>query len=407
MAESFASTGQVERAKRLALHLEDTLKVNPNINEVEANTVLNELIRVYGILGDFEKLSDMQQRLMILQDSMYSKERFLEVGKIENRYAIELKEKQVQSLQIANKLRAVEAERESKVRLLLIAIVIISVIGFAIVRALLKRQNKLSKYLIGQNSTIEEQKVSLENALGDLQRTQAHIFNSEKMAMLGQFTAGVAHELNNPLNFVSGGVSVLEEAADAAREGVFKTEQQLLRNIRHGVDQAIGIVKSLRVFSNPRSEIGFDAHANVAECVSASLLVLQSKIQNNNVKVVCDISDFTVVGHSGQLCQVFINLIDNAIYAVKDISKERRVIEILARTTNSKILIDFKDHGTGIDDYVKPNVFRPFFTTKPTGQGIGLGLFICNTILSGIEGTITFTSGHGQTIFTVELARPK
>lgn len=406
MARSFAGIGQIRKARWLMENREQIFNESDGF-VFNLAPELTERIEACEALGDLKRLIDAQRRLMILQDSMYSSDQFIEVGKTENHYKLKLKSQELKNLQITSSLKAIAADRETSIRFLLMSVVGITTIGLLLVRMLLTRQKRLSAYLTHQNATIELQRADLEKGLQELQRVQAHILNSEKMAMLGQFTARVAHELNNPLNFVSGGVSVLEEAVEEANLEL-KSELQILRDIRNGVDRAMNIVKSLRVFSNPRSEIGFDSHSDVAECMNASLLVLQSRIRNEGIKVVCDIPESIVIGHSGQLCQVFINLIDNAIDAVKHLPQDRKTIEILARKNASHVSIDFIDCGTGVPEPLQPKLFAPFVTTKPSGQGIGLGLFICKTILQGIGGSISLTNGNEQkTTFTISLARPK
>lgn len=408
MARSYIGKGEIEKALRLTEIYARIIGEENAPGGANLNSELITLAGVYQVLGDYKKLSQTQSRLLAFRDSVFSKERLVEVGRVESQYDLALKNKELKVLQMSNELNTAEADREMWVRFLLITTAVITTFGLLIVVKLLTQQNQLNESLATQNATIERQKHELENSIEELHRAQAHVLNSEKMAMLGQFTAGVAHELNNPLNFISGGVSVLEEAAETAGENAPREEVQILRNIRNGVDRAIAIVNSLRVFSNPRSEIGLDSHADLTECIKASLMVLQSKIRREEVHVVTDLTECMVTGHSGQLCQVFINLIDNALHAVKDMPRERKVIEIRSRKIESQAFVDFRDSGVGISESVQANLFQAFFTTKPTGQGIGLGLFICDTILRGIGGSVMVTSemNHGAT-FTVQLMRPK
>lgn len=407
MARSYVAMGQSGKARQLVT-VRDRRARDITIDVNERNLEFKEIAEVYAALSDFRKLSEIQGEILMLRDSLLSRSRLVEVGRVESRYELELKNNELKVLQISNRLHAAEAERELWVRFLLITTAVITTLGLLIVVKLLAQQNQLNESLAKQNATIEQQKIDLESSLQELQRAQAHVLTSEKMAMLGQFTAGVAHELNNPLNFISGGVSVLEEAAENAGNSASEEEMQILRNIRNGVDRAIAIVNSLRVFSNPRSEIGIDSHADLAECIKASLLVLQSKIKKEGVAVATDFTDCVVVGHSGQLCQIFINLIDNAIHAVKDMPQGQKNIEIRSRSATAHVLVDIRDSGVGIPESIQSNLFQAFFTTKPTGQGIGLGLFICDTILRGIGGSIMVTSKDGEgAMFTVQFMCPK
>lgn len=375
---------------------------------IQFSVELVNLASAYEALKDFKNLSKIQNQLLALRDSLFSRNRLIEIGRVESRYELELKNKELKVLQMASELHAAETERELWVRFLLLSTAVIATFGLLIVFKLLTQQNQLNESMGKKNATIEQQKRDLEISLSELQKAQAHVLTSEKMAMLGQFTAGVAHELNNPLNFISGGVSVLEEVTGKGDKGATPEELQILKNIRNGVDRAIAIVNSLKVFSNPRSEVGVDSYADLTECIKASLLVLQSKIKNEGVIVTTDFSACTVIGHSGQLCQVFINLIDNAIHAVREMPKGKKTIEIRSQSLPGEAFVYVRDSGVGIPESVQSNLFRAFYTTKPTGQGIGLGLFICETILRGIGGSVGVASKVGEgTTFTVQFVCPK
>ncbi len=405
MARSYIHIGQREKAVYwMALY--DQLDEQKNQDQYELMYQLRQLADAYDALGYFKQLIKIQSRIFSLGDSIYSSENLSRLGRIENRYTLELKNKEVKILQMSNELQIIAAAKQVWVRILLISVVVLTTFGLLLVNVLRAKQIRLNKSLQVQNSTIEEQKSKIEKSLRDLTQTQARILNSEKMLMLGQLTTGVAHELNNPLNFISGGISVFEEAAEEI--GLPRKEFQILHDIRVGIDQAMHIVGSLRVFFDPESAPGFFAHANIAECMTASLLVLQSKIRHHKIRIESNVPAFVVVGHSSQLCQVFINLLDNAIHAVKGLPEERKIIEILARRDSSRVLIDFKDHGYGIPETVRAKLFQPFYTSNPVGHRKGLGLFTSETILRKLNGSISFVS-HAQegTMFIVQLNVPE
>jgi len=412
LAESYAALHKFRKAKRLAA-LHDKLTIgDPGWEQgtpaVAKRFDLKLLLSVYVRLNDLENLTRIQAKLIELRRQLYSEELLSEVGKAEKRYQIKLKDEEVESLEKTRSLKAKIAKQERLFRFLLICVVIVAIAGLLKVRVLLIRRIKLHQSLTKQSNFIEQQKIHIESSLLELQQTQAYILNSEKMMMLGQFTAGVAHELNNPLNFVSGGVSVLEDTLENAGFSIVDNEYRILHGIRQGVDSMMAIVSSLRVFINPKSEIGFDSHSEVVECMNASLLVLQSRIRKETIKVVSNIPESLVIGHSGQLCQVFINIINNAIDAVRHLPQERKTIEIMARKNASHLLIDFNDYGVGIPESIQSKLFLPFATTKPNGQGMGLGLFICKAILQDIGGAIAFESKLDcGTRLTIQLLLPR
>lgn len=419
MAKSYIETGHRDIAQKLVSILEDNLsrKAGEGGELNDISETLSHLISVYHALEDYRKLSFTQSRLIKLHDTLYARDQMVEIGRIESAYEVQLKDKELKVLQLSMELQAENAKVARSILLLLGAGVLLTTVGLFLVLRLLKQKNRLYKSLGERNAIIEKQKIELEQSLKDLQRAQAHMLTAEKMVMLGQFTAGVAHELNNPLNFISGGVSVLDDVVvkflsdDLSKEELSAASGELhtvLKNINNGVDRMTAIVESLQIFSNPREAITDMAEADVAECLDASLLLIKSKLQSDRITVDKSYSSVKVRGHSGRISQVFINLIDNAIHALLDKSIKERRLAITVNTTDEYVYVNFEDNGVGIADEIKSDIFNAFFTTKETGQGTGLGLFICYNIIKESGGKITFKSqlGYGST-FTVMLPRSR
>lgn len=419
VAKSYIETGHRDIAQKLVITLEDNLsrKAADGAELNDISETLSHLISVYHALEDYRKLSVTQSRLIKLRDTLYSREQMVEVGRIESAYEVQLKDKELKVLQLSMQLQAENAKVARAILLLLAAGVIITTVGLFLVLRLLKQKNRLYRSLGERNAIIEQQKIELEQSLKDLQRAQAHMLTTEKMVMLGQFTAGVAHELNNPLNFISGGVSVLDDVVgkflsnDLSHEELEASSEELhtvLKNINNGVDRMTGIVESLQIFSNPRENLTDKSEADVAECLDASLLLIKSKLQSDRISVQKSYSSVKVHGHSGRISQVFVNLIDNAIHALLSKPVSERNLSISMSITEEFVYINFEDTGIGIPDDIRSDIFNAFFTTKETGQGTGLGLFICYNIMKELGGKIAFKSEVGQgTTFTVILLRSK
>lgn len=257
----------------------------------------------------------------------------------------------------------------------------------------------------------------LESTLTELKKTQAQLVQKAKMASLGQLVAGVAHEINNPVNFIYGNITV---AMDYARdllylvalyqnnypEPVAEVRQKLdnidldfiaddypklLKSMKDGASRISKIVLSLRNFSrlDEKEYKSVDIH----EGIDNTLLILQSKLNDSNngneIEVIKDYSKLPKLQcYASQLNQVFMNLITNAIDALEATSSPRR-ITISTRmnlsesplTISGTIVIVFADNGCGMSEKVRDKIFDPFFTTKPVGSGIGLGLAICHDIV--------------------------
>ena len=237
-------------------------------------------------------------------------------------------------------------------------------------------------------STNEELKVTLD----DLKATQAQLIQSEKMASLGVLTAGVAHEINNPLNYIHGGYTALNEELKKKNTDVDKDSlKEFLGWIETGVEKASRIVKSLNIYS--RSNDDYTEACDVNAIIEGCLSILQQKITHQieiEADFTCDVR--TVQGNCGKLHQAILNLLSNAIDSIED----KGVIKIQTQTKDSNTFITIEDNGCGISPEDLKRIMDPFFTTKSPGEGTGLGLSIVYSILREHKGTIHFDSEEGK-----------
>lgn len=261
----------------------------------------------------------------------------------------------------------------------------------------------------------------LNKILDDLRKTQTHLINSEKMASLGQLTAGIAHEINNPINFVSGNISPLSKDIDdllsilktyeeiVRKHNLEQTFQQageikarldytylldeihkLLDGMREGALRTSEIVKGLRNFSR------LDEHefkqADIHEGIESTLLILGNRIKTG-ITVVKKFGSLPKIAcYPGQLNQVFMNVLSNAIHAMEG----EGTLTITTGMENERMYIRIKDTGKGMTEEVKNRIFEPFYTTKEVGHGTGLGLSISYGIIEKHRGTIHVISEPGK-----------
>lgn len=267
---------------------------------------------------------------------------------------------------------------------------------------------------------VVQQKEALEKSLAELKMAQAKLVESEKMASLGQLTAGIAHEINNPINFVSVGVKNLirnfeevkevlegylntgtdtEEAvrqlADEKRRKqvleIFDDSAHLFKSIQNGVERTISIVKTLRNFS--RLDEGELKQVDLHEGLDSTLEILQSQIKKK-AEVVKRYGQLPLVAcAAGKINQVFLNIINNALQAME--SKGVITLETRYLKDKNEVEIAISDTGKGMNDEVKRRLFEPFFTTKPIGEGTGLGLSISYSIIEEHKGRIEVESKEG------------
>ncbi|HKR05610.1 MAG TPA: ATP-binding protein, partial [Bacteroidia bacterium] len=226
-----------------------------------------------------------------------------------------------------------------------------------------------------------------------------------KMASLGQLTAGVAHEINNPINFVSANINPLkrnfEELVTFIRQKketnsselnyTIDETKQLLSGIEEGSRRTAEIVKVLRNFSRLDEEEM--KKANINEGIISTLVLLHNKIKHQKIEVIKSLGEIPEIEcYPGQLNQVFMNIISNAIDAISENGK----IIITTLKEKDRIKISIRDTGKGMGDEVKQKIFDPFFTTKDVGKGTGLGLSISYGIIEKHKGRIEVESEKGK-----------
>jgi signal transduction histidine kinase/HAMP domain-containing protein len=281
-------------------------------------------------------------------------------------------------------------------------------------RDALKEQNIA---INAQKNKIEEAYHEIDVTLNQLKDTQSHLVQSEKMASLGLLTAGIAHEINNPINFVSANVNPLKKDIDDIKQifllyrnlrnstnltsdlqkikkmeealdidYVFSEADNLLKGISEGANRTREIVLSLRNFARlDEAEIkATDIHSGI----DSTLTLLNNKIKNR-IKIVKNYGDVPEIEcFPAKLNQVFMNILNNAADAIENSG----TIVITTDCDESSATISIKDDGIGMTDETKQKIFEPFFTTKEIGKGVGLGLSITFSIIQEHKGKIEVNS---------------
>ncbi|BBD58601.1 periplasmic sensor signal transduction histidine kinase [Nostoc sp. HK-01] len=262
---------------------------------------------------------------------------------------------------------------------------------------------------------VEQKNLDLKNTLNELKQTQSQLIQTEKMSSLGQLVAGVAHEINNPVTFIYGNVEYAENYVkdilqliqlyqkyypnpDSNIQDVMKEVEieyiiqdlpKILTSMKVGAERIHQIVLSLRIFSR-LDEAEFKT-ANVHDGIDSTLLILKHRLKAQThrpeiqvIKEYCEMPHIKCF--AGQLNQVFMNILANAIDALDEAWEKKLcqqpIIRISSECENENICIHIADNGTGIPQKVQSRLFDPFFTTKPIGKGTGLGLSISYQIVT-------------------------
>jgi two-component system, NtrC family, sensor kinase len=259
---------------------------------------------------------------------------------------------------------------------------------------------------------LEEQSLELNQAFTDLKRTQTQLVQAEKMSSLGQLVAGIAHEINNPVNFIHGNLSHVQDYAhnllglmqlyqtqypnpapiiqteiEAIDLEFIQTDfPKILDSLKMGTDRIRQIVLSLRNFSR-MDEAEFKP-VDIHEGIDSTLLILQHRLDarrgSESIQVIRDYGDLPLVEcYPGQLNQAFMNILANAIDALEEVRENPGQITIQTFLVDLEwVKIVISDNGTGMSEPVLRRIFDPFFTTKSVGKGTGMGMSISYQIIT-------------------------
>jgi len=268
-----------------------------------------------------------------------------------------------------------------------------------------------------QKEEIESQRDNLEKAFSELKITQNQLIQSEKMASLGELTAGIAHEIQNPLNFVNNfsevSAELTQELKEELRSGhtedaiaIADDLEQNLGKIQHHGKRADAIVKGMLQHSQSGSGTKEPTNINTLadEYMRLAYHGLRVKDKSFNAEMVTRFDEklplINVIPQD--IGRVMLNLFNNAFYAVNQKQKTASAdykpeVTVTTSVENGRVVIKVKDNGVGIPDAIKEKIMQPFFTTKPTGEGTGLGLSLTyDMVVKGHGGTIEVNTKEGE-----------
>lgn len=276
---------------------------------------------------------------------------------------------------------------------------------------------------------VKERTKALEDANNELKNTQSMMVHSEKMRSLGELVAGITHEINNPINFIHGNLTHLQNYSKALLELIdlyesFETDlndekkieikklkekieldflkedlPMLIKSCKDGTDRTKNIILDLKNFSR-LDELVINT-IDLPKEIDTTLNILTTKMKGKaEIVKEYDTNLPLIEGYGGQLNQVFMNILDNACYALG----EKGTIFIRLKKTEKDVIIEFEDTGCGMNKEQTEKIFDPFFTTKPVGSGTGLGMSISYKVIQKHNGTISVDSKEGKgTTFRIQI----
>ncbi len=360
-----------------------------------------------------------EKKLAIAQQEQALQEAALE------KQTLSTKQKEQELLLKDRKLEIQKAQRN----IWLAGAVALLIVLFIIFRNYRQKQ-KANQLLQQQNEELEEQRDKIKKAMAELQQTQIQLIQKEKMASLGELTAGIAHEIQNPLNFVNGFSEVNLDLGTELREELNKLQltneqkknlhlltDELFQNhekIAHHGRRAEAIVRNMLQHSRKPggAKEPTDINALVDECIDLSYHGFRNKHMAFETKIETEFDDnlskAAVVPQD--LSRVLVNLMNNAFYAVNEKKKKLNgsfepKISVSTKKQGNNFTITVKDNGTGMSEKVTEKAFQPFFTTKPSGEGTGLGLSLSyDLVTKGHGGEMKVESKEGEGAkFTIQL----
>lgn len=288
-------------------------------------------------------------------------------------------------------------------------------------------QASLIEELSKTNQNLVEKNTNLDAKNSELRSMQSTLIHQEKMASLGRLVAGIAHELNNPINFVHGNLPYLKEYVDDMRRLVDSLDNiseeakgrvaelkeevkydflttdldNIIADLNEGTDRIRHIIRDLKSFS--RLDEAELKEASIQEGIESTAKILSQYFGRDKTPLIKNFGEVPqILCYAGQLNQVWMNLLSNAAQAVHD--KENGKVEVTTRVEDGYVVVSISDNGPGIKPEIQSKIFDPFFTTKPVGQGTGLGLSICHSIVERHGGRIELSTKLDEgTTFTVKL----
>jgi two-component system NtrC family sensor kinase len=406
-----------------SLYLNKGLSMAKEVGSIDfIKSAYEEMAQLDSVQGNFKQSLEHYKLYVIYRDSLFNKENTKKIVQSQMQYEFDKKESLAKAEQDKKDAETKRARNQQYFTIAALAIVVLAVIIIAIIQY---RSNQHKRKV---NFLLQGEKQKVESTLSELKSTQAQLIQSEKMASLGELTAGIAHEIQNPLNFVNNFSEVnrelISELAEEVDKGNTKEVKAIANDIKdneekinyHG-KRADTIVKNMLQHSRQTKGVKDPTDINVLcdEYLRLSYHGLRAKDKSFNADFKTDfderIGKINIVPQD--IGRVLLNLFNNAFYAVSEKQKtaDENYKPLVTVATKSPsplekgwVEVIVSDNGNGIPQNIVDKIFQPFFTTKPTGQGTGLGLSLSYDIVKAHSGDIKVETKESEgTTFTIHI----
>ncbi len=433
-ARNFMAMQQYPAAMKAA-QFSQKIALNDGYSDIVRDNFLN-MSKIYEHNENYKTALEHYQSYIWTKDKIFNE---INASKLAGmRASVEVSQAQEEN----KALKIQQQMQETQLKIIGIILVFVIVL-MAVVFYVLSQRNQALKKLKTQNKQIDKQykiiakeKQNTDKAYEQLQCSQAQLLHSEKMASLGQLTAGVAHEFNNPINFIYSAsetlendlkqlVEIYEQQSDLQKITDKKLYQEKLKHlqkrkaetlfeelpndifealddIRHGAERLTEIVQGLRIFSrlDQNTPKPIDLHENL----NATLTMLKNMLQTIEIQKVYAENIPQIQCIPGEINQVFLNVLTNAIQAIPEPKTGKIQIITALDSEQNQVQITITDNGIGMDSNVLNRIFEPFFTTRKVGEGTGVGLFTAYQIIKKHHGQIVAHSQPNEgAIFMISL----
>lgn len=418
LAKVYQSKGRYNKALT-ALDSSDTYA-----RKIESRQQLLDNLKLYVAIHrdrkDLQNLINYQETYIKVRDSLFQEitKRNLEL------IPIKLKEASDQ-VQLAG--QQAEIEQRKLINKVYVVILLISIPVIALLILLLMKIRTSNLQLRSSNQAMLDQKIEIERqkeeiqdqnnkltqSIRQLQRTQSMLSESEKMAAIGQLVGGLAHELNNPLNFIGGIIKPMKMnledlksfSKDLEKSESYEEMQMLLKGVEEGTQRASSVIEKLKAIS-PKIRTQEKEDFDLSDCIDECIFQIENETENHHIISNLMQQSLVISSNYYELSKILYHILINALQAVADNHPNNRKVYVEVLDLGEKVQIVIQDNGTGIPKDLKNKIFDPFYTTKSEIGASGLGLFIARTLVERNKGSIKVESDQREgSTFIVSLPK--